>query len=1284
MAQADVRLPDGQYTESAVDLRVKVMGGFVEINRTWYAGQWMLSPNWSALQFAYDNLDGSVSGILRNEAEYKKVSPGVFTQGKRNTIRATPTGYRWQDREGNWIDYDSTGKLVAYGDRNNVKVTLQYDAQGKRTGVLDHSGNQVLWYEYTGAQLTAIRDYANRRVQYQYSGNAISSVTDVLGNAWAYTYDSAGKLLTKTDPENRKITLTYYPNGRVQNIKDADNIGPAYVYDYDSAKHQYYIKETSPTGKVTERWYDSEGRTIRQDVNGKTVSTLTLDGRNQTIKDQRGLATANEYDEWDNLTKTTNPDGSAVTTQYEPVYSNVTQKTNQNGVTTKYEYDGNGNLTRLTEALGKLEQRITEYSYDAYGNRLTQKRLGDAVTQETQTDYTYDTYGNLKTVTDPESNKREYSYDAMGNALTLKDARGKLWSKAFDKAGHLKTSADPLGNTTSYAYDKTGNVIQTTDALNNVTQLTYNARGNLIKVTDALGGIVQYEYDAEGRRTKQIDQEGKVQQFVYNLDGLLTKTIDGNGNVVENVYGDTASGTDGLLVKVNYPTFSQEFKYDSRSNILQTIDVLDATTRYTASTSYDALGNAIASIDKENKTTQYVYDALNRLVKITDQATGITQLAYDNRDNLLSVKDPNGNITQYAFDRSNRQIQEKRPLGETTTYAYDGNGNLTQQTDAKGQVSKFSYDDAGRRTAEQYYANATATTPDKSITYNYNAIGSLTSYSDGTSAAGYNYDALQRKTAETVNYGSFSQSYTTTYYANGKKKTLSYPDGGAATYTYDANNQLASIQLPGGSITYNSYQWTAPTKITLPGGATRQTTYDPLLRVSNITAKDNAQSVLMNYQYGYDKADNILSKNTEHGNYSYNFDSLYRLTQASSPAPLTNEAYTYDNVGNRLTASNTTGAWNYNANNQLTAYGNVSLQYDANGSTAKKTEGSQGTQYGYDTSGRLAQVKDGTTSAIIAQYTYDPFGRRLSKEVSGTKTYFLYSDEGLLAEIDASGALQTAYNFAPDGTWGTNPIFMRTASGYYFYHNDHLGTPQKLTAVNGAVVWSARAQAFGKATVDPSSTVTNNLRFAGQYADQETGLSQNWFRDYEPDIGRYFTSDPIGVLKQTPNPLFAAYKMPLTNTNLMGGLNHLYLYTANPSIESDPRGLMGSRGYVNRNNYSPCTYYDQVCKKNGCRYHCNAANICRGGNLLVNIIMGICNTSDAEMNCIRSCLVEADKNARNSPSCKRSPAQSCTPNDDGCTKKSCINDYHRKCFAQCNVSPRCFGGNYGDYPNDGD
>jgi RHS repeat-associated protein len=106
-------------------------------------------------------------------------------------------------------------------------------------------------------------------------------------------------------------------------------------------------------------------------------------------------------------------------------------------------------------------------------------------------------------------------------------------------------------------------------------------------------------------------------------------------------------------------------------------------------------------------------------------------------------------------------------------------------------------------------------------------------------------------------------------------------------------------------------------------------------------------------------------------------------------------------------------------------------------------------------------------------------------------------------------------------------------------HNDHLSTPQKMTDATGAVVWAADYKPFGEATLTVS-TITNNLRFPGQYYDAETALLYNFARTYNPAFGRYIESDPLGI---------------------EAGKNHIYVYVENdPIMNSDPWGLMGAKG----------------------------------------------------------------------------------------------------------------------------
>jgi RHS repeat-associated protein len=120
---------------------------------------------------------------------------------------------------------------------------------------------------------------------------------------------------------------------------------------------------------------------------------------------------------------------------------------------------------------------------------------------------------------------------------------------------------------------------------------------------------------------------------------------------------------------------------------------------------------------------------------------------------------------------------------------------------------------------------------------------------------------------------------------------------------------------------------------------------------------------------------------------------------------------------------------------------------------------------------------------------------------------------------------------------------------YYWYQNDHLGTPQKLIAQDGTVVWSAQYSAFGEAVVDVA-TITNNLRFPGQYKDAETELHYNYHRYYDPRVGRYLRIDPIG---------------------LDGGDVNLYAYVWNPISSIDPLGLSSRKapGHAPGGPYHP-------------------------------------------------------------------------------------------------------------------
>ncbi len=279
-----------------------------------------------------------------------------------------------------------------------------------------------------------------------------------------------------------------------------------------------------------------------------------------------------------------------------------------------------------------------------------------------------------------------------------------------------------------------------------------------------------------------------------------------------------------------------------------------------------------------------------------------------------------------------------------------------------------------------------------------------------------------------------------------------------------------------------------------------------------------------------------MQKTTEHGNYQYGYDKAYRLKSAINPT-LDNEAYTYDKVGNRLTSASTTGNWTYDNSDQLLSTPSDTYEYTANGNTKKITPSDttqKASEYIYNARDRLAEVKKDNVS--LQKNRYDFQQRRIVKTTAGGETYFLYGETGLIAEYQSNGDFIQGYGYYPNTSYTTNTVYtLKQSGGNYqadFYHNDHLATPQKLTNSTGAVSWAMESNAFGETTIK-TQTITNNLRFPGQYGDSEIGLNQNYYRDYAPSLGRYVESDPIG-LKGGFNIYIYSNNLPIVNIDNMG------------------------------------------------------------------------------------------------------------------------------------------------------
>ena len=126
-------------------------------------------------------------------------------------------------------------------------------------------------------------------------------------------------------------------------------------------------------------------------------------------------------------------------------------------------------------------------------------------------------------------------------------------------------------------------------------------------------------------------------------------------------------------------------------------------------------------------------------------------------------------------------------------------------------------------------------------------------------------------------------------------------------------------------------------------------------------------------------------------------------------------------------------------------------------------------------------------------------------------------DNSLTGDKRLKGVLILSDDLLLDGShiFWYNLAFSRGV--VFYYHNDHLGTPQVMTDITGNIVWKADYEPFGKVNIVVEN-IENNFRFPGQYYISETGLYYNWWRWYKSEIGRYMSIDKCKYCYSKLNP----------------------------------------------------------------------------------------------------------------------------------------------------------------------
>jgi RHS repeat-associated protein len=1043
---------------------------------------------------------------------------------------------------------DHNGTTEVYSAINGTEGLLQ-------SITLRNGYAQTMTYNSNG-QLAAVTDSYGRQLIFTYSNGVVSTVTTPDGLVLTYGYNS----INSTDDQLASVSYSASPVTSQQ-------------YLYQNANLPYALTSIQDeNGAPYESWtYDTFGRGLTSQTGGiANLTTVTYDLTNQMRTVTNALGVTDTYtvaflqNDWKTTTisrAATSTTAAATETSTYDANGYLSSKTDWNGNQTTYVNNSHGDPTTINEGVGSSVARTTTIAYDptwvhlpdtittpglttastydASGNVLT-KALTDTTNSSTRVwQYTWQN-SLLASVQSPRTDvveKTKYAYDSTGALTGITNPLNQQTTITSHTGGGLpQTIIDPNGVTTNLTYDPRQHLLTSTvmtSAGNRTTAYGYDAAENLTGVTQPDGSGLSYTYDAAHRLTASTDLFG--QKISYTLDALGDRTAS---NVLN------ASGT---------ATGQHSNTFDALGHMLQDIGASNQISSFT----YDAVGNMVTATDQASNTTHRSFDALNRPYQTTDPASGITTTRYDAHDRPLTVTAPIGATTAYVYDGFGDLIQESNPNTGTTVYNYDSTGNRIKRVAAIGATTQYTYDALDRVLTKTFPSDGA-----ENVTYTYDqsghgsGIGRLTSVSDAAGTLSRSYDQLGNLLgdARTTSAAVLTTAYT--YDAANRIASITYPSDTTVSYTRDIMGRITAVaaQPSAGTstpvVSNVAYEPFGPyTALTYGNGVVETLGFDHDYRLTGIT--DAGTSRLQNLAYAYYPTNNVQtitdavnSRNSR----SFSYDNLQRLSHAVGSCAVGcygSFGYTYDKDGNQLSETLGATTTNYGYGTGSDQLATISMRgvvtqaigYTADGRIASLNPGIQApagqyvTSLSYNQSAQLSAVN--AAGGALARYTYDGFGQRLIKTVSGSYgEIYQYAQSGmLLEETNASGVARADYIYL-----GGRPIatLNNPTSAIYFLHDDLLGTPQLATDAGQNIQWRASYGPFGQ-TSSVSGTVTQNLRLPGQYFDLETGWNHNGFRDYMPGLGRYIEPDPLGRL---------------------GSGNNLYAYAGdNPISQSDPTGL---------------------------------------------------------------------------------------------------------------------------------
>ena len=1126
-----VDLTDGSFNFSLVEGSIGSGEGLLSLIRYDAGGSSL--DNWEGLALHIEGGTATVSLGDRSETFTANSTGFSANQANGATLIGSGSYYRYRNARGTEIVFTSPTGSPTPDQASFCSTAANAPCDLAARSILEPNGKRVTlsWEaEAGGRRLLEVSNnlgYA-MRVTYQPGGIVNGQTTEAWFDRAYVTFRNVSQPATRSPTVSYRtleagVTETIDAGGRIWRITS------------DAQGRITGIKRPGAATDSTQVAYDAngvsqvthEGVTTNyvRTVNGDIVSTVVSDllgrrrsvlsslakGQPTEVTDALGSKTRYQYDANNRVTEVTAPEGDKRLTTYDP-RGNVTKviaraKPGLNGspslpdIITEAGFDltcDNAvvcNQPRwITDGVGAR----TDYSYDYYGNVTSIKAPAptqDATRPETR--YTYDIFvsgpaGEIKMLAAISACQTDASCTGTANEVITK----LRYSLPNLQLGAVETGAGDA-------------------SLKALTQFSYDEIGNLTSVDGPLPGTadtVRSYYNAarEIEGTIGADPDGtgplkhRAQRVERNADGDVVVSL--NGFAAGQGDGDLAAMTALEAVHTGYdanrrPVYQSRDEgsvvtgavgrsYDARGRLECTALRMDPT-RFSVPTAA-CTPQSPAGPYGADRVTRTVYDAADRpsqrivAVGTADEATEVDAL-YTPNGQLQALLDGNENLTQYFYDAHDRLSQTTYPIakvgsrlsniGDYEELTYDARSLVVQARLRDGATIDLAYDALGRMTSKTLPGAAW----DSRSQFRYDNLGRLTYTTyPGTLEIGFAYDALGRKIAEGSNWYGETRSQ---YDLAGRRTRLTWRDGFAVDYRYLVTGEMTTIA-----------EATGPAPITLATFV-----YDDRGRRASLTRGNGTVT-----RYAYDLGSRLSVLDHDLAGPTYDT----RLTFSYNPKSQIVDNTRPNDLYNMAPAA-TDALSTVNGLNQLTDVGGTTLTHDARGNLATmtrppgKTSPDSGIDrgYGYTTENRLARY--GVGGGQVVDLAYDPLGRLINLTTSATD--FRYDGSEIIEESQANtGAIRKRFVHGPGVD---EPLVVYDASGAKrWFHADERGSIIATSDATGNMATIQRYDEYGI----PQDGAPDRFGYTGQMWLPEVGLYSYKARMYDPGLGRFLQTDPIG------------------------------------------------------------------------------------------------------------------------------------------------------------------------------